>query len=163
MLTSKTRRTGSENREWLGEFMEWNTVARAIWTEIDMRTEHKGVGKLSWFYVRHKPYIPTTWWWAHGDGNLGDHFFHTGHHLPTHGSNQSFLSRVSLCSHNNVKLFFTPYIIYLFTTMDSWPKGCELWFRILAGVVGEFSSPELTLCAVSYLVSIPPPCYHSGT
>ena len=28
---------------------------------------------------------------------------------------------------------------------------------------GEFSSPELTLCADSYSVSVPPPCYHSGT
>ena len=27
----------------------------------------------------------------------------------------------------------------------------------LAGVVGEFSSPESTLCADSYLVSVPPP------
>ena len=30
------------------------------------------------------------------------------------------------------------------------------------GAVGEFSSPELTLCADSYSVSIPPLCYHSG-
>ena len=34
--------------------------------------------------------------------------------------------------------------------------------RILAGAVGEFSSPELTLCADSSSVSIPPLCYHSG-
>ena len=34
---------------------------------------------------------------------------------------------------------------------------------ILAGVVGEFSSQELTLCADSYLVSVLPPCYCSGT
>ena len=27
---------------------------------------------------------------------------------------------------------------------------------------GECSSPELTLCADSYSVSVPPPCYHSG-
>ena len=32
-----------------------------------------------------------------------------------------------------------------------------------AGAVGEFSSPELTLCAGAYLVSVPPPCYCSGT
>ena len=29
--------------------MEWNTVERAIKTETDIRTEQKGVGKLSWF------------------------------------------------------------------------------------------------------------------
>ena len=29
--------------------MEWNSVERAIKTEIDTRPEQKGVGKLSWF------------------------------------------------------------------------------------------------------------------
>ena len=34
----------------------------------------------------------------------------------------------------------------------------ERWqVRILAGVAGEFSSPDLTLCADSYSVSIQPP------
>ena len=33
----------------------------------------------------------------------------------------------------------------------------SLRVRILAGAVGEFSSPELTLCADSYSVSVPPP------
>ena len=28
---------------------------------------------------------------------------------------------------------------------------------------GEFPSPELTLCADFYSVSVPPPCYRSGT
>ena len=32
----------------------------------------------------------------------------------------------------------------------------RLQVRIPAGVVGEFSSPESTLCADSYLVSVPP-------
>ena len=30
---------------------------------------------------------------------------------------------------------------------------------IHTGSAGEFSSPESTLCADSYLVSVPPPCY----
>ena len=34
--------------------------------------------------------------------------------------------------------------------------------RILAGAAGKFSSPELTLCADSYLVSVRSPCYHSS-
>ena len=38
----------------------------------------------------------------------------------------------------------------------------RLRVRIPAGVEGEFSSPELTLCADSYSVSVPPPFYHSG-
>ena len=29
--------------------MEWNTVERAVKTEIDTRTEYSGVGKLGWF------------------------------------------------------------------------------------------------------------------
>ena len=32
----------------------------------------------------------------------------------------------------------------------------------MAEAVGEISSPELTFCADSYLVSVPPPCYCSG-
>ena len=32
--------------------MEWNAVERAITTEIDARTEYKGVGKLCWFTSR---------------------------------------------------------------------------------------------------------------
>ena len=39
----------------------------------------------------------------------------------------------------------------------------RLRVQILAGAVGEFSSPESTLCADSYSVSVPPPCYRSGT
>ena len=33
----------------------------------------------------------------------------------------------------------------------------RLQVQILVGVVGEFSSPESTLCVNSYLVSVPPP------
>ena len=32
-----------------------------------------------------------------------------------------------------------------------------------AGAAGEFSSPESALCAYSYSVSVPPPCYRSRT
>ena len=39
----------------------------------------------------------------------------------------------------------------------------RLRVRILAGAAEEFSSPELSLCADSYSVSVPPPCYHRGT
>ena len=35
--------------------------------------------------------------------------------------------------------------------------------RILTGMVGEFYSPELTLCGDFHSVSVPPPCYCSGT
>ena len=35
--------------------------------------------------------------------------------------------------------------------------------RIPAGAAGEFSSPELTFFADSYSMSVPPPCYRSGT
>ena len=38
----------------------------------------------------------------------------------------------------------------------------KLQARILAGAAGEFSSPELTLCADSYPMSVPPLCYRSG-
>ena len=34
----------------------------------------------------------------------------------------------------------------------------RLRLRILAEAAGEFSSPESTLCADSYSVSVPPPC-----
>ena len=37
----------------------------------------------------------------------------------------------------------------------------RLRVRIPAGAAGDFSSPESTLCAESYSVSVPPPCYHS--
>ena len=39
----------------------------------------------------------------------------------------------------------------------------RLRVRISAEVAVEISSPESTLCADSYSVSVPPPCYHSGT
>ena len=39
----------------------------------------------------------------------------------------------------------------------------RLRVRIPAGAAGEFSSLELTLCADSYPVSVPPPCYRNGT
>ena len=39
----------------------------------------------------------------------------------------------------------------------------RLRVRIPAGAAGECSSPESTLCADSYSVSVPPPCYRSGT
>ena len=35
--------------------------------------------------------------------------------------------------------------------------------RIPAGAAGEFSSPEPTLCADSFSVSLQLPCYRSGT
>ena len=35
--------------------MEWNIVERAIQTEIDTRTEYKGVGKLGWFMSTSPP------------------------------------------------------------------------------------------------------------
>ena len=38
----------------------------------------------------------------------------------------------------------------------------RLQVQNLAGTAGDFSSLELTLCADSYLMSIPPPCYRSG-
>ena len=39
----------------------------------------------------------------------------------------------------------------------------RLRVRIPAEAAGEFSSPELTLCADSYSVSVLPACYRSGT
>ena len=38
----------------------------------------------------------------------------------------------------------------------------RLQVQIPGGAAGEFSSPESTLCADSYLVSVPPLCYCSG-
>ena len=39
----------------------------------------------------------------------------------------------------------------------------RLQVRIPAEVAGEFSSPESTLCADSYSMSVPPLCYRNGT
>ena len=39
----------------------------------------------------------------------------------------------------------------------------RLRFQIPTEAVGEFSSPESTLRADSYSVSVPPLCYRSGT
>ena len=39
----------------------------------------------------------------------------------------------------------------------------RLRVQILAGVAGEFSSPDLTLCADPFLVSVPPPLPPSVT
>ena len=39
----------------------------------------------------------------------------------------------------------------------------RLRVRIPAAAAGEFSSPESTLCANSYSVSVSPPCYRCGT
>ena len=39
----------------------------------------------------------------------------------------------------------------------------RLRVRIPAAAAGEFSSPELTLCVDSYLVSAPPSRYRGGT
>ena len=47
--------------------MEWNTVERAIKTEIDTRTKYKGVGKLGWLMSDINCNIPTTRRWAHGE------------------------------------------------------------------------------------------------
>ena len=43
----KNGRTELESGELSGEFMEWNAVEKALETEMDTRTEYKGVGKLS--------------------------------------------------------------------------------------------------------------------
>ena len=40
--------------------MEINTVERAMKTEIDTRTEYKGVGKLGWFISVINRNIPIT-------------------------------------------------------------------------------------------------------
>ena len=39
----------------------------------------------------------------------------------------------------------------------------RLQVRILTGAAGEFFSPESTLCADSYSVSVLPTCYGGGT
>ena len=39
----------------------------------------------------------------------------------------------------------------------------RLRVQIPAGAAGEFYFPESTLCADFYSVSVPPPCYRSGT
>ena len=39
----------------------------------------------------------------------------------------------------------------------------RLRVRVPAEAAGEFSSPELPVCVDSYSVSVPPPCYRSGT
>ena len=62
---NKTGRTERESGELTGEFMEGNTVQRAVKTETDTRTEQKGVGKLGGFmsktYVKDiNRNIPTT-------------------------------------------------------------------------------------------------------
>ena len=43
---------------------------------------------------------------------------------------------------------------------DSWSKGCE--FESRQERLEKFSSSELTLCADSFSMSVPPPCYRSG-
>ena len=43
----------------------------------------------------------------------------------------------------------------------SWSKSCE--FESRQELWGEFSSPELTICADSHSVSVPLLCYYSGT
>ena len=39
----------------------------------------------------------------------------------------------------------------------------RLRVRIPAEAAGEYSFPELTLCADFYSVSVPPPCYRNDT
>ena len=50
-----------------------------------------------------------------------------------------------------------------FLVREPHPVIERLRVRIPAGAEGEFSSPESTLFAVSYSVSVPPPCYRGGT
>ena len=40
--------------------------------------------------------------------------------------------------------------------------ACRLWVQTLAGVAGEFSFPQLSLCVDSYWASVPPLCQCSG-
>ena len=47
--------------------------------------------------------------------------------------------------------------------VDHWTHYQKVGVQRPSGVVGEFSSPELTFYADSYLVFILPPYYHSGT
>ena len=49
----------------------------------------------------------------------------------------------------------------LVRVLGSGLKGCK--FESPQEQGENFFSPELTLCADSYSVSVPPPCYHSGT
>ena len=56
----------SESWELSGEFMEWNTVERAIKTEIDTRKNRiKKSGQAQLVYTKNiNRNIPTTWRWA---------------------------------------------------------------------------------------------------
>ena len=65
---------------------------------------------------------------------------------------------------------FGDWFVYWIGLQPGWPVGKSavlvierLQVRILAGAAGEFTSSELTLCADSHSVSVPPPCYRSGT
>ena len=70
-------------------------------------------------------------------------------------------------------IFVCPKCIGFLTCTDAQPgvritcwKSARLMIErlrvwVLAGAAGEFSSPELTLCADSYSGSVPPPCYRS--
>ena len=63
-----TGRTEWESKKLSGEFMAWNTVERAIKTEIDTKTEWKGVGKTWLVYIKDiNRNIPATWSWVCGD------------------------------------------------------------------------------------------------
>ena len=66
---NKIGRTEWESGELSGEFMEWNTVERAMNTETDTRTERSGQARLVCvFEINHN--IPTTWRWVRGDSVL---------------------------------------------------------------------------------------------
>ena len=61
-----------------------------------------------------------------------------------------------------------PWVEYCLKSQDRFGWSSEpvierLRVRIPAGAAGEFSSPEFTLCADSYSVSVQSPCYRSGT
>ena len=50
--------------------------------------------------------------------------------------------------------------------LSGWTAGLAIGrprVRIPKGAAGEFSSPELTFSVDSYLISVPPACYRSGT
>ena len=83
---------------------------------------------------------------------------------------------------HNVHLYFYIHNVLLYAYIHNvhphlhlqCPAGTAFWqstglvierlrVRIPAETAREFSSPELTLCADSYLVSIQTPCYRSGT
>ena len=80
----------------------------------------------------------------------------------------SFISLifVSLCNVVAV-LYFCKYICWLarfaYLQLVGYSAPNSLRVRIPAGAAGEFSSPESTLCADSYSVSVQPPCDCSGT